>query len=106
MTVLVSMHLALLSFGHELILLLEELHDLGIVYLLHPPLVNLLLRNLLDLQHYLVQPRGVYQAVPQPLTLVEQEIHVQVAQDLLLQALHQLLFDGRCQVVVTGGDGR
>lgn len=84
MLVLIQMNLALLALSQKLVLFLEELHDLSVVNLLHALLIDLLLCNLLDFKHDLVQARGINEAMPESLTLVEEEVHIEVPKDLLL----------------------
>ena len=86
-------NLALLALGEVLVLLFKVLHDLGVVNLLGASLVHLLLSHLFDLQHNLVQPVLVDKRKPQALTLVEQEVHVYVAEDFLLESVNQMLLD-------------
>jgi len=62
--VLILKYLTLLTLSQPLVLLLEVLHDLSVVNLLLAALVDLLLRNLFDLEHYLVESVLIDQPVP------------------------------------------
>ena len=64
MPVLILKYLTLLTLSQPLVLLLEVLHDLSVVNLLLAALVDLLLRNLFDLEHYLVESVLIDQPVP------------------------------------------
>ena len=86
--VLHLVNFAFLSLCQILILFLEVLDNLSVVNLFRSLFVDLLLSDLFNLKHDFVQAVLVNQTESEPLTLVKQEVHVNVPQDLLLKSLY------------------
>ena len=73
------MNFAFLSLCQVLIFFFKVLDNFSIIDLFGALFVDLLLCNLLDLEHNFVQTVLVNQTESQPLTFVEKEIHINVA---------------------------
>lgn len=77
--VLLPQDLTLVTVLLELVFFLQVANDLSVVDLLAAFVLNLLLSNLLDLQHDLVESVLVDEAVSELVSLVEQEIDIDVS---------------------------
>jgi hypothetical protein len=54
---------------------------------------DLLLRNLLDLEHDLIEAVLINQAMSQSVALIKEKVDAQVSEDVLLVSLNQILLD-------------
>ena len=81
------------TFLEKLVFLLKIAYDLDVVNLLGSLILDLLLSHFLDLQHYPIESVLINQTVPQLVSLVKQEVDVQVSQNLFLQSRNKQLLD-------------
>ena len=79
MIVLHLMNFAFLPLSQVLIFFFKVLDDFGVVDLFGALFVDLLLCNLLNLEHNFVEAMLVNQTESESLTFVEKEIHINVA---------------------------
>ena len=81
------------TFLEKLVFLLKIAYDLDVVNLLGSLILDLLLSHFLDLQQYPIESVLINQTVPQLVSLVKQEVDVQVSQNLFLQSRNKQLLD-------------
>ena len=87
------MNFAFLPLCQVLIFFFKVLDDFSIIDLFGALFVDLLLCHPFDLEHYFVEAVLVNQTESESLTLMEKEVHINIAKDFLLKSINQLSFD-------------